>query len=351
MDTLVNDVLNYLFATLPISGKRLFIRLCKRTNTFKDNMSELELSFQKMIDDTGFITKRNYWRFYDPLSKYTIELLYDDYELPDCYVTVDNLVLCECEIVKICVTQKKLSVIEKISKLKICSRYVHYVVWWAASMGNIDILEWGYNSYKRKFASNITAAAIRGNQMGAFLWLVDKGYKVINETVECAAKYGSIDTIKFIITQYGGSCNIGHCVAQNQNPGVVEYVHSINPHLLRGIGDGAIKMSDSKLFKFAVDNGYVNESEKKMRGIRYMRCKSFKIFRWFFDHGSFFQDGVTHDAVATGNLKCLQFLCSKNSIVLDKTLFETAAKNYDIPMMKFLYELKSIRCFFTERFY
>lgn len=88
-----HDVCKNIFDILPMSGKRLFIRTCKFINSLSVYMSSAEAAFQNMINDTAFVSKRYFSGFVFPLYKFTVELLYDDYEIPDLYMSEDNIIL------------------------------------------------------------------------------------------------------------------------------------------------------------------------------------------------------------------------------------------------------------------
>uniref|UniRef100_A0A6C0CA55 Uncharacterized protein n=1 Tax=viral metagenome TaxID=1070528 RepID=A0A6C0CA55_9ZZZZ len=56
-------------------------------------MTKIESEFQDMINGTKIFCKNSISGFYFPLYKFTIELLFDGYVIPDKYIVLENRIL------------------------------------------------------------------------------------------------------------------------------------------------------------------------------------------------------------------------------------------------------------------
>src|SRR5688500_3361451 len=87
-----NDVYQDLFNILPITDKRSFIRTCKKNNSQSVYMPYVETKVLKMINKTHFLSNTRI-KFYCKLHQYTVELLFDEYAIPDKYFIHENRIL------------------------------------------------------------------------------------------------------------------------------------------------------------------------------------------------------------------------------------------------------------------
>lgn len=56
-------------------------------------MPAAERKFRKIINQTNYLHVYLEHNFYHPLCRYTIELIHDGCDIPDKYITTDNVVL------------------------------------------------------------------------------------------------------------------------------------------------------------------------------------------------------------------------------------------------------------------
>jgi len=80
------------FGFLPITDMRSFLRTCTRINKFSTQMPQIEAAFQS-IADKAFFRSKSHSNYHSPLCKYTIELVYDNRDIPERYFILDNDVL------------------------------------------------------------------------------------------------------------------------------------------------------------------------------------------------------------------------------------------------------------------
>jgi len=245
--------------------------------------------------------------------------------------------------------------IKKISKY--CnSNYPFQIAKYAARIGNIDMVEWAITTWK--FSDSIIASAAKGNQIDTIKWLMNRGHKITYAVIHRAAKKGFIDTFKFLIEQdymialagqeelqltmnpLSQANHIGYVAALSGQNDIIQFLHSYYPKLLSGIDEGAIKIGNFDLFKFAVDNGYAENIKQKIENNICGPYNDIKILQWLFTNNCLNLDSkISTDAIYYGNLECLQFLYSKGYLILDEKLFEIAAQNCDIATINFLHYL------------
>src|SRR5688500_13686801 len=164
-------------------------------------MSQIETSFQKMLNDTSFFDDNYYSGLYNSLYKYSMELLYDGYDIPDKYIISENRVMHQFpKIYKRLAKRGDFNLIKKMLKLN-RNNFIHnnasYVMRGAAKTGNITILKWmRQNNYP--FDEFIAASAAQANQIETLKWLIDNSCKIPEFIASRAAKKGHIEILKFI---------------------------------------------------------------------------------------------------------------------------------------------------------
>jgi hypothetical protein len=130
-------------------------------------MPKIELTFQKMINDTRFLCKTNFSGFYFPLFKFTIELLFDGYDIPDKYIIPENRVLRYPKIFKYLTNKKTI--------LKLNPVVVDYL--FKGAINNMQLLKWCVRHFD--IPENAAAAAVKYNNFVALKFLVKKGHTAI----------------------------------------------------------------------------------------------------------------------------------------------------------------------------
>lgn len=77
-----------------ITDKRSLIRTGHAFHdTYSSPTQKIEKEFQTMILKTKFFYSRNFTGFSNPLYKFTIELVYDNYDLPERYIVPENRII------------------------------------------------------------------------------------------------------------------------------------------------------------------------------------------------------------------------------------------------------------------
>src|SRR5438045_743190 len=165
---IVPDIINHIFYSLPITDKRNFIRTCKTFYNLSRFMAQIEKEFQKMINDTKFFFSMNFTGFYNPLYKYTIELIYDNYYhlIPNKYIISENRIMYQYKKIYYRIgLNGNLRMIKLFNqKNRISDMNSSYVIKGAAIGGHLNILKWMQgNNYS--LDSKTIAYAAKGEKM------------------------------------------------------------------------------------------------------------------------------------------------------------------------------------------
>lgn len=341
MTALNSDIYQHIFDMLAISDKRSFLRTCMCTNKLSIQMKSIENEFQKTINEINYLD-RYYYYLYDPLCKYTVELLFDGNTVPDRYITTKNRILHQYpKIYKRLAKKGEFELIKKMLNLDrnsyIDFNYV-YVMLGAAKVGNILMLQWMFeNGYRCE--SRVASYAAKGNQLETLKWITNE-VDIDSSAMTHAAKKGHIDIIEFLIVEK--KCKIRKDVcyhaAANGHFNVVKYLHSVNPNALSGVCVGAAKSGNVNILNFAYENGYVIDD--------HFYCEHIQIFDWLFDKNQISANiNLSKKTAQSGNLECMKFLHGHNFLVAGSQVFEKATIGGNIEMIKWLHE---IGCPFSE---
>lgn len=365
MDKLSNDLWHHLFGYLPISGIRSIIRTCKCLNIHQNKMPEMESKFQKMIIETRFIGDRIYGGFYDLLTKYTIELIYDGYDIPERYVNSTNAVLFGWEkITRAVVARNDLSLIGKINNVRQHPSYMESVMRHAARLGFLDILKWGSGIVGHPNFTFVYTNAIKGNQLEVMRHLITKYRTVSFKFPSYALRKGRIDILKmFMGEDFGNPYSVQNydsvLVYRNNIAGKKvsafwsaidnndkwNLIHRIfgsqSSSLLLGIDIEATMIGDYDLLMFAHDHGYMGMYKAWYEVGDNFAIRNVKILKWLLDnHYVAIGDKLSRCVVIGGDIECLEFLHRMGYLIVDRHLFSYAAEKCDIAMMNSLLELK-----------
>ena len=199
IESLPADLIHTIFILLPITDKRKFIRTCITYATYSTRTVKVEKEFQKMICQTKFLCEHNYTGFYNPLHKYTIELLYDNYSIPDKYIILENRILFQYE----CVYYKlglrgDLDLLKKLLVLNKTYNNSDHALRGAAFAGKLHVLIW-MNSNGYVFNTLTSTYACKGNQFDILKWLVNHNCPINDTCVTYSAKVGNLEMLKWLI--------------------------------------------------------------------------------------------------------------------------------------------------------
>lgn len=325
------DVDKHMFDELCISDKRSYIRTSKTMNQLSRHITDAELEFQKMIRAKKSCYNYNNLRLWNPLCKYTIELLFDGHKIPDAYVTVNNKVL--RELFQIHTPIGKKGDLEMISKLLDCdlseTSYDH-IAYGAAEEGRIDVLK---QIRKRQIiCSHATATAAKGGKMKTLKWLIHNDTE-LSEIAHChAVKRCHLDIFEYIVGRFDVDTNdCNYEAGASGNFRVAEYIYALNPFSTNDLCTGGAVCGHLDIVKY----GYHNGGRLNTNFV----CTSIPIFEWLIDNNHIVIDTVVSAMIAsTGNLECLQYVHSRGVLILDENVFVNAFNSGNIEMMKWLYD-------------
>jgi len=304
-------------------------------------MPHFEQLFQKMINETGFFHDRYYFNFHR-LYKYTMELLYDGYQIPDRYIIVENRILHQFpKVYKKLGVRGDFDLIRKLLKLNrngFLENNAEYAMAGAAKVGNISILRWMQkNNYP--LCALATTYAVKGNQFKTLKWLIRQDCKISDMAVSYAAKKGHMDILKFLI--FDIKCipyDAGYIAASAGQFECVKFLHFVDPTSIFEVCEGAIRAGNLEILKFAYAHGQHTSHN--------FSCTNVNILIWLFDNGHIQSDiNISKKIAWCGNLECLRFLYHNKFPILDKDVFNRAVKSQNIEMIRWLH---SLNCPFSK---
>jgi hypothetical protein len=326
------DILQYIVDLLPISDKRSFIGICKKTYQLSCHMPRIEIDFQKMINDTHFISDSYFYLCY-PLHKYTVELLFDGYSIPNKYINEENIILQHfSRIYKTLGKRNNLSLIKKMLKLNVVEENAQHVMMGAAKKGNIKILKWmirnyyGHNDWMKLHrcyhSRQIIGYAGKGNQLITLRWLNRNGFVDVDFAGYLAASKGYTNIVSYLITNK----------STTDSSKMLEVIKTCkSSDLLGNLCAGAIKFGDLDVLKFAFKKGiHVDEC---------FYVSNLSMLTWLYDNNHIQSKLNITIAAAKTNLECLRFLYSHKFPVLNCKIFAAAASLGNISAIKWLHEI------------
>uniref|UniRef100_A0A6C0C9E5 Ankyrin repeat protein n=1 Tax=viral metagenome TaxID=1070528 RepID=A0A6C0C9E5_9ZZZZ len=332
------DIQYLIFHLLPISDKRSFVRINKLANKLSIHMPQVEIDFQKMMNDANFFHNGMGDLFFYPLYKFTLELLYDGYDVPDKYIIMENKSLYQFpRIYKYLAKQDNFTIIQKLLRINPTgfntNSNTECVMIGAAMTGNIKILEWMFQNYCGYYFS-VTVSAIKAGQFDALLWLVKHNFPISNKATYYAAGYARMDILQFLVVHM--RMHVDPCLAiRNGHFDIVKYIYSVYPDNMRvcGIIDEAICSGNLDLVKFIYEKNEGTFSDAAF-------IKHLHILEWLYENNHFLSKShISLNVARGGNMECLQFLYRHNLLILNEKVFYAAALGRNIQMIIFLRNL------------
>jgi len=327
-----NDLDKCVFDRLLISDKRSYIRVSKATNCLSKHIPNAELEFQKMIRTKNICYNYNNLRLWNPLCKYTVELLFDNRIIPDAYVTADNKIFVEHHNMYNLIGKKR--DLKFISKLLDCDLGVQihdHIAYGAAKEGRIDVLE--LIREKHDICEYATATAAKGGKMETLVWLIKNDVEMSYFGFGYAIKRGHFDICEYIteiIDVDTNDCNYEAGLSGNLH--VAKYIHSRSPDSVNKLCNGAAEGGHIDIVKYCYKLGGCLDKD--------FFCKSIPIFEWLIDNSHIVPDVRMSARIAlSGDLECLQYVHSRGFLALSEEVFVMASNKNNLAMMKWLRDI------------
>jgi len=296
-------------------------------------MPLIESAFQKMVNDNQFFHYKSYFGLNIPLYKYTIELLYDNREIPDKYVILENGILCRFPKV-----YKKLGargdtslIIKMLSMPGYKSLNVAYAMRGAAKIGNIQLLEFchvrGY-----LFDNMVAVAAAKANQFETIKWL-EEHHKNLNVAACGAAKNGNMEMVRYLFEKNYRDGRIGYFAALNNHFDVIKFLHLTDPKHVQGVISGAGRSGNLDIIKYALELGFTISDI-------FFLCEHIHIWKWLIENNiCLVNDNHVALIAGSGNLECLQYIYSKGYDVISAHVFNEAVCSRNLDMIIWLHDI------------
>jgi len=284
-------------------------------------MPKIESIFQKMINDTRFLYKKHFSCFYFPLFKFTIELLYDGYNIPNKYIIPENRVLQYPKIFKY-LTRK--NIIKKLDPNFIALRYL-----FKGAVKDMQLLKWCVKNYD--IPENATAAAVKENNFAALKFLIKKGAYISDSAAKYAARNGNMQIFEYLLRNECSTEDACYEAAYNGHFDIVRFCCLIGAANEYDITNGAANGGHLDILKYGHEHGCE----------LYKFCGGYlHILKWLIQNNHYRHNTIVVDGIAEkGSLDCLQFLHSKGYNILSANVFSYAVISRNINLIKWLYEI------------
>ena len=213
LDTLPKDIIDTLFAILPITSKRNFIR-CNHELYRKTHLM--------LVYENDFITQiHKFYKYYLPitlskLETYTLEMMYDGCEqmIPSNYICSHNA-LCNTSpfMYFYCAKPDNLSLLKKL--LIYNPTHGKYITYGAAFDGHLDVLKWARENDCKWDSWTCTYAAGNGH-LDVLKWARENGCEWNSDTCSNAGYHGHLHVLKWA-RENGCAWNSWTCAYAAQN--------------------------------------------------------------------------------------------------------------------------------------
>lgn len=325
------DVYGIVFGFLPITDKRSFLRTCIRFNKFSSQMPQIEAAFQSVADEAFFPQSHsNYHRL---LCKYTIELVYDNRDLPDKYIISDNDVLRrDYKILKTIGVRGDMSLITKL--LATYPDNKKFIAQGAAKAGNTELLK-KLCDMGCVMGWKIVLEISKAGQLETLKWLNARGCK----SVDCATERGAgcgghMHIINFLVDC--GACDtftVSYYAALKGHIDAVKCLHKINPLTINNAIYGAVAGGHLEILIYAYEHTRLEKN-------RAFSSDHLHIWQWLIENDHYEYDVRTIiNVVECGNLECLQYIHSKGFDVAHEEVMSCAMMYRHTAIICWLYQI------------
>ena len=369
---LASDITKYIFLLCPISDKRSLIRTCSSFYEYVKLMPQIEKEFQQMILKTNFFYTRNFTGFSNPLYKYTIELVYDNYDhlIPDRYVILENRILHQYKRIYYRIGFRgNLNLVQRFLKLKknnYLNNNADFVMRGAAKSGNKEVLRW-MKLHKYKFNEWTSACAAKGHQFVLLKWLIQHGCPIDSSCTAYCARTGNLEMLKWLIKKK--KCKVDdyamYLASYKGHIDIVKYLYYKNPKDSFEMWQGASRGGHINILQWALEkdgefdgeescreasqNGHIHvlkwfQANHLLVDKRNNLCEyaiwggNFECLKWLVENGYKFNNRVGSKAVELGDLDIMKWLV-KNGCKLGKGICADAAEHGQLEILKWLVEI------------
>ena len=366
LQSLPEDIITDIFSLCLITDKRSFIRTCRSYNNYSKLMADIEKNFQSMILKTNFFYKRNFTGFSNPLYKYTIELVYDNYLVPDKYIILENRILHQYKRIYYRVGLRgNLNLIQKFLRLN-KNNYLNdnadYVMRGASKNGHKEILKWMKRN-KYEFNRWTSAFAVKGNQFILLKWLIKHGCPIDSLCTTYCAKIGNFEMLKWLVNKK--KCGVNDytvdLASRKGHFDIVKFLHKKHPEYGYNICCGASRGGHINLLEWALHKnfnfsgsceeasygGHIHVLEWFKNNDLFentqLACESavqgghFECLKWLVKNGAHLSNDICNCAVKQRNFEILQWLVL-NGCKLNKRICHDAAEYNQLEILKWLVE-------------
>lgn len=332
------DIDSFIFDLLPMTDKRSYLRSCKNMNKLLSRMSQIESTFHRMLNDTGYFHYRYYSALYIPIHKFTIELIYDEREIPDKYIVPENQILHQFpKIYKKLTERGQIATIEKMLMLNRNNHLednIDYVMDGAAKTGNIKLLKHLHESgYRINFIAS--SAAAKAGKLKTLKWLVDHGAQLNEYVVENTMRGGYMKILKYIVIdkEYPIVGDFFYNAALYGRLKMIKFLHSVTSSQLDRVICGASRGGHLKIIKFALKQGCDIPTD-------FISCTHFHVLEWLMkNHHLKCDPEMIDDMARSGKLDCLQYVHSRGYDVTGKEVFGNAIASRNMELINWLRDI------------
>lgn len=337
LSILIPDLLNIIFHICSISDKRNLIRSCKSLNSLTKLMPQIEIVFQKMINNTEFMEEfYKFTRFNNPLYKYTIELIYDGYAhlIPERYIIPENRIMHYYGNIYYQTAKKgnlaMLQLLLRIENPPNLKSNIDELICGAARGGHKNILEWISNKYK--LTSSAAEYAAKGNYFELLKWLYHKNVVLTNAVNSNAIKTANTTMIKWVFDRNSDDSDYSYYAVKSNTMELIEWLHEKYPSIISEICNNAIEFGNLEMLKWGLQHNYKINYESLLG---YVQGGHIKILEWLIKNGHirYKNDSLTVYAAFHNKFDTLKW-AYENGFPLTSEVTERAADNGNIEMLK-----------------
>src|ERR1044071_5446050 len=341
LESLSTDIINTIFILCSITSKRLLIRTCKKFYKYTELIPKIEKEFQTMIVKKKFFHKENFTAFTNPLYKFTIELIYDNYQIPEKYIIRENRIIHHYpKIYYRLGLQGNLDLLRKILGKNSENEYACHAMRGAAKNNHKHILKWmKKNGYQ--FNKHTSTYAVKGNKFDLLKWLIKHECPYDEMCTAYSAKVGNINMLRWLLkhncemsygamylASYKNHIDILKCLCMGK---VVEDIIIVGKACITGAcAGGHINLLEWFKTKFKFDLN---------KGVDFYKAaiqkNQFECLKWLEKNGFVIDNILCFVAVAHGNIEILEWLVNKGC-KLDNDMCRQAAINGHLEMLKWM---------------